>query len=183
MSTAPRSSLTMVSVILLIEIVIIAAALSVPLRLGASLGEAIAVLPQRVLWIVPLALTLPVLLAFAARLRPPHRSRQPDPATDPFPVGRVAALADAIRAARTVRFARYRVVEHLVELGTYVAAECRHTTDPQAAWRILKEDLAGNEPDAASFLRSEGLHLLTGEAVVAMVDRSLAALERCEQKD
>lgn len=175
-----RASLGFVAFAVLAGLLIVLCALAVPMRRGASLWEAIAVLPQAVLWPIPILLALPALFSLAFRVRP-QRAHRPDPDRDVLSGGSLATLAELLRRATDGRWARFRVASRLTRLAIHVAC-LRHGVSEEEAWARFQRETAEGDPEVARFLRREGLFNLTGEAFAALVDRTLTYLERYEQE-
>ena len=174
------SSLGAVAALVLILLLLLLAALSVPMRRGASLWEAIAVLPQAVLWIIPIVVATPVLVALALRVRPHwHSLRNPNP--DALPTGSLAPLADTLRRAGESRLCRSHVVARLVRLATHLAASRREGNEDDA-WERAQRRLETTAPHVAAFLRHEGTAHLSGAEFRDLVDQTLGALERQQEE-
>jgi len=178
--TRRNTSLGPVSLAMLAGLLVVLCALAVPMRHGASLWEAIAVLPQAVLWPVPVALALPLVFALALRVRPRWRQRV-DPDRDVLSNGSLAALADLLRRSADGRWARSRAVARLVHLSTHVAC-LRYATAEEEAWAAFQRETTRREPEIARFLRREGLFSMSGETFASLVDRTLTYLEQYEQE-
>jgi hypothetical protein len=164
----------------LILLLLLLAALSVPMRRGASLWEAIAVLPQAVLWIIPIVTATPILLALALRVRPHWHSLR-DPTPDAVPTGSVAPLADALRRAGESRLSRSHVVARLVRLSTNLTAS-QNESNEEDAWEHAQRKLETTAPHVAAFLRREGMAHLSGSELCDLVDQTLSILERQQEE-
>jgi hypothetical protein len=164
----------------LVLLLLLLAALSVPMRRGASLWEAIAVLPQAVLWIIPIVIATPILLALALRVRPHWHSLR-DPTPDTVPTGSVAPLADALRRAGESRLSRSHVVARLVRLSTNLTAS-QNEGNEEDAWEHARRRLETTAPHVAAFLRREGIAHLSRSEFCDLVDQTLSTLER-QQKE
>ncbi len=151
-------------------------ALSIPMRHGARFWEAVAVLPQIVLWFVPILFALPVLLFFANRLRPEWAPRA-TPRVEDASAGSLAHLVNAIRRSRSSHLARSRVASQLVRLAVRIDAE-RFEMHEEEAWTLVRERCRKLEPDLAGFLEQEDLGALSGAAFQSYVRRTVAFLER-----
>jgi hypothetical protein len=174
------ASLGPIALTMIAGLVVVLCALAVPMHRGASLWEAIAVLPQAVLWPVPIALALPVLVALATRVRPRRKHRR-DPDRDILSSGSLGAFADLLRRAAEGRWARSRVVARLARLAIHTAS-LRHAASEEEAWALFQKETTARDPEVARFLRREGLFNLSGEAFAALVDRTLTYLEKYEQE-
>lgn len=174
------TSLGPVAVTLSAGLLVVVAALAVPMRRGASLWEAIAVLPQAVLWVVPLVFAVPPLLALVARVRPRLHHR-PDPDRDALPTGSLASLAELLRRAIDGRWARSRVAARLTRVAVHVAC-VRYSADEDEAWEMFRAEAARRAPEVERFLRRDGLFNLSGDAFADLVDRTLTYLETFEQE-
>ncbi len=175
-----KSSPGPVALMVLTGLIVILCALAVPMRRGATLWEAIAVLPQAVLWPIPIALALPALVSLGLRVRP-RRVHRPDPDRDPLSDGSLAAFADLLRRATDGRWARSRASSRLAHLAMHVAS-VRHGTSEDVAWALFQRETAEREPDVARFFRREGLFSLSGEEFADLVERTLTYLEHYEQE-
>ncbi len=151
-------------------------ALSIPMRHGARFWEAVAVLPQIVLWFVPILFALPVLLFFANRLRP-ERAPRATPRIEDSSAGTLAYLVDAIRQSRSSHLARSRVASQLVRLAVRIDAQ-RFDMREEEAWTLVRERCRKLEPDLAAFLEREDLGALSGTAFHSYIRRTVAFLER-----
>ncbi len=179
MSEKP-SSLGWVGVAVLLLVFLFVGALTVPMRHGATFWEAIAVLPQAVLWVVPTVFATPVLLALAFRVRPHwHRLRDPEPPA--LPSGSLAPIVDALRAVEGSRLARSRVHARLARLAADVAV-CQYGGTEESAWETSKRRLRERNPKVAKFLAREGTLHLSGDEFVHLVEETLAELERQQQE-
>ena len=151
-------------------------ALSVPMRHGARFWEAVAVLPQVVLWFVPILFAFPVLLFLANRLRPEWAPRA-TPRVEDASVGTLGYLADAIRQSRSSHLARSRVASQLVRLAVRIDAQ-RFELREEDAWALVRERCRALEPDLARFLEREDLGAMSGTTFQSYVRRTVAFLER-----
>ncbi|MEW5826054.1 MAG: hypothetical protein AB1778_04415 [Candidatus Bipolaricaulota bacterium] len=175
MSQTVRSPVVAPAVAVVAVVLILAIALAIPLRRGATLGQAVGVFPQRVLWEIPIALFLPVVVALAARVRPRWIER-PDPRPGDVTAGSLAALAETIRRGAGGRISRARVVARLVRLATSLAAS-RHGLDADAAWAAFLGDIADRDPETLSlFLGNDARGESAGDFALA-VERALDVLE------
>jgi hypothetical protein len=167
--------------LVLVLVLLMLAALSVPMRRGASLWQAIAVLPQPVLWAVPIVVAAPVLAALALRVRP-HWHSVRDKSRDTVPTGSLRTLADAIRRASDSRFARSHVVARLVRLSTSLAA-AHGAVSEEEAWQLAQRRLEETAPHVAAFLRREesAAHLSRAE-FRQLVEDTLTHLERQQEE-
>ncbi len=171
-----KSSLGPVGVTILMLLLAFVAALTVPMRHGASVWEAIALLPQAVLWVVPVIFATPILVALAARIRPHwHRLRDPEPTV--VPAGSLAPLAEAIRAAPQSRLARSRVLARLARLAADLAVAEYGGTE-ESAWPKLLEVLRARHPEVARFLQREDGLGTSAEGFMERVTETLEVLER-----
>ena len=166
------------SVALLLMLFLVA--LSVPMRRGATLWQAIAVLPQPVLWIVPILVAAPVLLTLAFGIRP-HWHSVLDKDRDVVPAGSLGPLADALRRASGSRFSRSQVVGRLVRLSTNLAASTDGGTE-QEAWERAQRRLDIVAPHVAAFLRHEDTLHLSGSEFRDLVDETVGHLERQQEE-
>jgi hypothetical protein len=156
------------------------ALLSAPMRHGASLWEAIAVLPQAVLWIIPPALATPILLALAFRIRP-RWNRLRDPELTVVPTGSLAPLAESLRRASESRLARSRVVSRLVHISTDIAI-CQYGGAEEWASEMARRRLRAIDPRIAEFLEHHETLDLSDAEFRNLVEDSLAELERQQQE-
>ncbi len=164
----------------LVLLFVVFAALTVPMRHGASLWEAIAVLPQAVLWVVPPVLATPVLMALALRIRPHwHSLRDPEPTV--VPTGSLAPIAEALRAVGESRLARSRVLSRLIRLASDLAM-CQHGGTEESAWEAAQRRLRTSNPRVARFLDREGILHLSGPEFTDLVRETLAELERQQEE-
>ncbi|MCX6091628.1 MAG: hypothetical protein NTX23_01990 [Candidatus Bipolaricaulota bacterium] len=164
----------------LVLLFLVFATLAVPMRHGASLWEAIAVLPQAVLWVVPPILATPILMALAFRIRPHwHRLRDPEPTV--VPTGSLAPIAEALRAVDGSRLARSRVLARLTRLASDLAMS-QHGGTGESAWEAAQHRLRQRNPRVARFLDREGLSHLTGPEFTDLVRATLAELERQQEE-
>lgn len=158
------------------------AALSVPMQRGASLWQAIAVLPQAVLWAIPLVVAAPVLFALALRIRP-HWHSVRDRARDDVPTGSLGPLADALRRAGESRFSRSQVIARLIRLSTNLAASRADGAETEdVAWEHARRKLEEAVPRVAAFLRHEQVPLLSRAEFRDLVDETLRYLERQQEE-
>lgn len=176
-SSSPLGTL---AALVLLPLLLLLSALSVPMRRGASLWEAIAVLPQAVLWIIPVVAATPILVALALRVRPHWHSLR-DPSPDAVPTGSLAPLADALRRAGESRLSRSHVVARLVRLSTSLAASRREGNE-EDAWEQAQRRLETTAPHLAAFLRHEGSAHPSGSEFRDLVDQTLNALERQQEE-
>ncbi len=151
-------------------------ALSIPMRHGARPWEAVAVLPQVVLWFIPLVFAFPVLVYFANQLRPHWVPRATPQVEDPS-AGTLAFLADAIRASRSSPLARSRVMSQLVRLAVRIVAQ-RFELPEEDAWATFREHCRKLEPDVARFLEREDPGAVPHSQFDSYVRRTIAFLER-----
>jgi len=180
MTTKKQASVTPLALLTLAGLLVVLCVLAIPMRRGATLWEAIAVLPQAVLWPVPVAFALPPLFSLAARVRPRLR-RRPSPDRQALPVGSLAALADLLRRATDGRWARSRVASRLTRLAIHTAC-LRFGASEEEAWALFRREADERAPEVSRFLRREGLLGLSGEAFAALVDQTLTYLEQYEQE-
>ncbi|MEN6369352.1 MAG: hypothetical protein ABFD77_06600 [Thermotogota bacterium] len=151
-------------------------ALWTPMRHGARLWEAIAVLPQMVLWFVPILFALPVVLFLANRLRP-ERAPRATPRLKDASANTLAFLADAVRASRSSHLARSRVTTQLLRLAVRIEAH-RSELPEEDAWTLFRQRCRELEPDLARFLAREDLSALSGTEFQSWIRRTVAFLER-----
>jgi hypothetical protein len=178
--TKKPSSLGSAGVTVLLLLFLFIAALTVPMRRGASLWEAIAVLPQAVLWIVPTIFATPIVVALAFRIRPHwHSLRDPEPTV--VPSGSLAPLADALRAVDVSRLARSRVLARLIRVAADLAASRYGGTD-ESAWQASQRHLQERNPRVAEFLRREGTLDVSGAEFLQRVKDTLVELERQQEE-
>ncbi len=156
------------------------ALLAAPMHHGASLWEAISVLPQAVLWVIPPALATPILFALASRLRP-HWHRLRDPVPTVVPTGSLAPLAESLRRAGDSRLARSRVVSRLVRISTDIAV-CQYGGAEEWASEVARQRLRAVDPRVAEFLERQETLELSGAQFADLVEDSLAELERQQQE-
>ncbi len=178
MTRRPASLAPAVGVLALLFLLF--ALLAAPMRHGASLWEAIAVLPQAVLWVIPPALAMPILLALAFRIRP-HWNRLRDPELTVVPTGSLAPLAESLRRAGESRLARSRVVSRLVRISTDIAV-CQYGGAEEWASDVARERLRVMDPRVAEFLERHETLDLSGPEFRNLVEDSLAELERQQQE-
>lgn len=158
----------------------LAAAVSVPMRRGASLGEAIAAFPQRVLWEVPIALLLPAIIALSLPLRP-RWTREQAPDTEPGESGSLAAVAQTLRRASGGRISRARIIARLVRLATAIGV-ARYGVDATRAWEIVLAEMQASDPASARFLQGEGLEGWTAQEFASAVQQTVSTLEQTERE-
>lgn len=176
MPRTPPRRIVLLAVAVLIVLLGLATAVAVPMRRGASLREAIAVFPQRVLWGVPIALLLPGIVALAHPLRP-RSVRAPSPDVQRGESGGLAAVAETLRRATGGRISRARVIARLVRLATAMAV-ARHGVDDASAWQIVLDEMQQIAPSSARFLQGDGLDGWTAEQFTAGVRQILSTLEQ-----
>lgn len=152
------------------------AALSVPMRHGARFWEAIGVLPQIVLWFIPILFAFPVVLYLVNRLRPEWAPRA-IPRVDDASAGTLAYLADAIRQARSSQLARTRIATQIVRLAVRIDAQRFELSDDEA-WERVRERCRRLEPDLARFLEREQLGTMSSTVFQSNLRRTIAFLER-----
>jgi hypothetical protein len=174
------STLGTVALLVLTLLLVFLAALSVPMRRGASLWEAIAVLPQSVVWTLPIVIATPILAALALRVRPHWHSLR-DPSPDAVPTGSLAPLADALRRTGESRLARSHVVARLVRLSTNLTAS-QSKGNEESAWEHTQRRLETTAPHVAAFLRREGIAHLSRSEFRDLVDQTLSVLERQQEE-
>jgi hypothetical protein len=175
-----RSSSLAPTVGVLALLFLLFALLAAPMQHGASLSEAIAVLPQAVLWVIPTALATPILLALAFRIRP-RWNRLRDPELTVVPTGSLAPLAESLRRAGESRLARARVVSRLVRISVDIAI-CQYGGSEEWASDFARERLRATAPDVATFLERHETQNLSSEDFRKLVEDSLAELERQQQE-
>jgi hypothetical protein len=150
-------------------------ALSIPMRNGARLWEAIAVIPQAVLWYVPVLFALPILITLAWRLRPEWTPRS-TPQLD-VPSGSLAFFADVLRRSRTSQLARARVVGQLVRLAVRIVAQ-RQMIREEEAWSLIRSHCETRDPDVGRFLDGADLAGMSADRFRSLVLRTIELLER-----
>ncbi len=156
------------------------ALLAEPLQRGATLREALAVLPQAVVWILPPLLATPILIALAFGVRPHwHRLRNPEPTV--LPGGSLAPLARSLRLAGESRLAQSRAVSRLARIATDLAASQYGGTE-ERAWEIARQRLRATHPRVAEFLERHEMMNLSGAEFAALVRETLDALERQQEE-
>jgi hypothetical protein len=150
-------------------------ALSFPMRHGARPWEAIAVLPQIVLWFLPLLFALPIILYFASRLRTRWVPRVV-PRVEDASAGSLAALCDVIRASRSSHFARSRVTSQLVRLAVRIVAQ-RIDLPEEEAWQRFRGHCRASDPDVAHFLEREDPGAMSWAMFQSYLRKTVAYLE------
>jgi hypothetical protein len=178
MTKRPASLAPAVGVLALLFVLF--ALLAAPMRHGASLWEAIAVLPQAVLWVIPPILATPILLALAFRIRP-HWHRRRDPELTVVPTGSLAPLADSLRRVGESRLARSRVVARLVRMSTDIAVS-QYGGAEEWASEVARQRLRAIDPRVAEFLERQETLELSGAEFTSLVEDSLAEFERQQQE-
>jgi hypothetical protein len=147
---------------------------------GASLWQALAILPQAVVWLIPVVLVTPILAALALRVRPHwHRLRDPEPTV--LPAGSLAPLARSLRLVGESRLAQARVARRLVRIGTDLAM-CQHGGTEERAWEIARQRLRETNPRVAEFLEHHEMMNLSGPEFSELVREALACLERQQEE-
>lgn len=165
---------------ILILVFVLLALLAEPLQSGASLGEALAVLPQAVIWMIPIVLGTPIVIALALRVRPHwHRMRDPEPTL--LPGGSLAPLARSLRLVGESRLAQARVVQRLTRIATDLTA-CQYGGSDEWAWDTARKRLQESNPRVARFLEHHEMMNLSGPEFSDLVRETLACLERQQEE-
>ncbi len=150
-------------------------AFSVPLRRGARLFEAISVVPQAVLWIVPPILLLPLWVYLATRIRQDWAAKHAPP-LDRRSSGSLRYFAELLRRTPTSSLARSRALGQTVRLAVRIASH-RNRVGRNAAWRVFEEQNRRRAPEVARFLERHDLSGHTPEEFLRLLRRTLIELE------
>jgi hypothetical protein len=165
------------ALLLLGLLLLVAYALSIPMRNGARLWEAVAVIPQIVLWYVPLLFAIPVLVWLAWQLRPDWTARSSPRLEEDSVPGTLAFFADVLRRAPLSPLARSRVVGQLVRLAVRIVAQ-RRMIHEEEAWRVVRHHCEERDPEVGRFLDGVGLAQMPANRFRALMIRTIELLDR-----